>query len=207
MTDQPLVRQWARLGAGAGLAAMAVYTSFFLLPQHTPNWLAAAVVALFGPLLSAGSLGLYHVMAHHRRTVSVQLAAVANVVAGGLVTGMLLVQTAVGTQAEAVKQHAAAVWPAFRRVDFGLDVAWDIYIGLGTILFAANAYRHPVYGRIVGAAGMLVGAALLILNCASFPNPPGDSGLIDVGPLVGLWYTVMSVMTLRVPRWLEQRAT
>lgn len=185
---------------------MAVYTSFFLLPESSPNWLAAAVVSLFGPLLSAGSLGLYHVMVHHRRTVSVQLAVVANVVAGALVTGMLLVQTAVGTQAEAVKQHAAAVWPAFRHVDFGLDVAWDIYIGLGTILFAVNAYRHPVYGRIVGVAGMLVGAALLILNCASFPNPPGDSGLVDVGPLVGLWYTVMSVMTLRVRRWLEQQA-
>lgn len=206
MGNSALVRRWARLAVGAGLAATMVYTSFFFLPETTPNWLIALVVSSFGPLLSAASLGLYQVIAHHRRTVSLQLAVVANVAAGALVSCMLLVQTAVQTQRGVVKEQAGALWPAFRHVDYGLDVAWDVYIGLGTILFAANAYRHPLYGRVIGAAGVVLGAALLVLNFASFPNPPDSSGLIDVGPFVGLWYTALSLMTLRVSRWLGEGA-
>jgi hypothetical protein len=204
VSAETLVRQWARMTTGAGLAATAVYVSFFFLPETTPLWLGAAVVSLFGPLLSAGSLGLYHVMAHHRRTVSLQLAAAANVVAGALVTSMLLVQTAVGTERQVITRHDAAVWPAFRHVDFGLDVAWDVYIGIGTILFAMNAFGHPLYGRVIGAAGVLLGAALLGLNFASFPDPPGSSGLIDAGPFVGLWYAALAVMTWRAPGWLDR---
>jgi hypothetical protein len=40
--------------------------------------------------------------------------------------------------------------------------------------------------------------ALIALNAATFPWPPGDRGLIDIGPVIGLFVIVLAarLMTL-----------
>ena len=94
---------------------------------------------------------------------------------------MILVQLAAGDRGE--DASAQAVW-------LGLDVAWDIYIGVGTLLFAAAAYTHEWFGRIIGIFGIVIAVLLLFLNLWTFPAPPANAGLFDVGPLVGGWYLV-----------------
>jgi hypothetical protein len=54
-------------------------------------------------------------------------------------------------------------------------VAWDVYLGLGTLLFAFSAWSHPRLGRPFAVSGALIAMALLALNLASFPTPPSDS--------------------------------
>jgi hypothetical protein len=56
------------------------------------------------------------------------------------------------------------------------------------------------FGRWFGLPGIVVAAALYILNFATFPIPPESAGLVDVGPLVGLWYAVVWVQVLRLGR-------
>jgi hypothetical protein len=46
-------------------------------------------------------------------------------------------------------------------------------------------------GTWLAVPGLLVGGLLLIFNMATFPTPPENAGLVDVGPLVGLWYLVV----------------
>jgi peptidoglycan/LPS O-acetylase OafA/YrhL len=75
----------------------------------------------------------------------------------------------------------------------GLDVAWDLYIGAGTILFALCMFGRRGLGAWLAVPGVLIGVLLLIFNIATFPKPPADAGLVDVGPLVGLWYLVIYV--------------
>jgi hypothetical protein len=46
-----------------------------------------------------------------------------------------------------------------------------------------------------------IAVALLALNLAAFPENPGDAGLIDVGPLVGLWYLGVTVCMAQSLHW------
>jgi hypothetical protein len=82
---------------------------------------------------------------------------------------------------------------ALRAVWWGLDVAWDLYIGTGTILFALCMFGRRGLGAWLGVPGLLIGALLLIFNIVTFPNPPANTGLVDPGLLVGLWYLVVYV--------------
>jgi hypothetical protein len=52
----------------------------------------------------------------------------------------------------------------------------------------------------------VIGALLLATNLASFPEPPGDSRLIDLGPLVGLWYLIVALRIGWSLRWVEEQA-
>jgi hypothetical protein len=101
----------------------------------------------------------------------------------------------------AVKDVADPPDEGLRAVYWGLDVAWDLYIALGTVAFAIALY-HARWLRLWALPGLAAGAALFVLNLASFPEPPGSAGLVDIGPLVGLWYTgvtVGAVVGLRSP--------
>ncbi len=49
-----------------------------------------------------------------------------------------------------------------------------------------------------GWTGMGLAAALLALNIATFPVPPGNAGLVDLGPAVALWYVAVSIQLMRL---------
>lgn len=43
------------------------------------------------------------------------------------------------------------------------------------------------------------------LNLGTFPTPPGNAGLLGLGPLVALWYVVVSTQMLRSRHWAAVR--
>ena len=47
---------------------------------------------------------------------------------------------------------------------------------------------------------MVLGALLVVLNVVTFPTPPADAGLFDIGPFVGLWYLFLMIRVLIVSR-------
>lgn len=85
---------------------------------------------------------------------------------------------------------ARAAFEAGNGLQLGLDVAWDVFLAIGTAALAANMRRHPRFGSGFAASGLVIAVALIGLNLARFPDNPGQAGLVDVGPLVGLWYLV-----------------
>lgn len=189
--------RWIRLAIALGIATCVVYPSllFLSLPPLPTVILAAAV----GPLLGMASLGLYHFLRLHQPSISAQLAAACNFLGGALFSTMLLVQIAVRIQAagQPIDRPVAAVW-------LGLDVAWDVYIALGTALFAWAMWSHPRFGRAFAVSGLLIAVLLLAFNFYTFPKPPGESGLIDLGPFVGLWYLVVTIQMWRSLQWVRQ---
>jgi hypothetical protein len=78
-------------------------------------------------------------------------------------------------------------------VHLGIDVAWDLYIGVGTLLVAVAVRSHRAFGVSFGLTGAVAALALLVLNALTFPRPPANAGLVDVGPAIGLWYLAVSV--------------
>lgn len=188
--------RWVQIGIGLGIATSVVYPSliFFSLPKLLTIILAAAI----GPLLGIASLGLYHFLRLDRPSVSAQLAAFCNFFGGALFSTMLLVQLAVRLRAagQPIDQQIVAVW-------LGLDVAWDLYIALGTGLFAWAMWTHPRLGRGFAVSGIFLAVLLLSFNLYSFPEPPGEKNLIDLGPFVGLWYLAITVQMWRSLSWVK----
>ncbi len=163
-----------------------------------PLALSAALAASFGPTLAFGSIGLWRLIRLHHVSVAAAAGAGLNAIGGALFTAMLLVQMAVGV---ATGNHTdrplQAVW-------LGLDVAWDAYIGIGTALFGLSMVRHPRFGRVFGSTGIAIAIALLCLNLYTFPIPPANAGLVDLGPLVGCWYLVVTVRVWQSLDWAER---
>lgn len=197
-----LTSQWALMSIITGLGAIISYTLIILL---SGPFIALVIVAsAFGPLLAAASLGLYHVLAETGNPVVLQLAVLFNVLGSAIFTVMLLVQLAIGYQLQSIGKETidlTSLRTALVGVQLGLDVGWDIFISLGTLLFAASMLADARFGWMVGAAGILIAVVLLILNLWAFPTPPAAKNLVDLGPLLGLWYLVVTIMMIR---WLSK---
>jgi hypothetical protein len=177
-------RAWAVTAAVAGPVGLVSYALLIALPAPEPLQVALTFGFAGGLALAAG--GLYLGLLAPRTPRLGLVAAVSTVVATALLTAMILLQIAIQVYAPRPERALVAIW-------LGLDVAWDLYVGVGTLLFAACLRWHPSFGRWFAWPGIVVALALLVLNTATFPEPPADVGLVDVGPFVALWYLVIFV--------------
>ena len=176
--------RWARWSGGAGLAALISYIALMALPAPPPIQVLLVFGFAFG--LTVASIGLHLGVTRGVAPRLGLVAAVANTVAAGELSAMLLVQMA-------VKAAVAKPDAAFTAIWLGLDVAWDLFVGAGTVLFGLALWRHPAFRPLTAAGGVIAGICLLVLNVATFPVPPAEAGFFDAGPFVGLWYVILSV--------------
>ena len=50
---------------------------------------------------------------------------------------------------------------------------WDVFLAIGTFLFALNMWTHPRFGRaFTRSPGGVLAVLLLTLNFGTFPEPP-----------------------------------
>jgi len=94
--------------------------------------------------------------------------------------------------------------PAGRGGLVGSGCSLDVYIALGTAFFAWAMWSHPRLGRGFAISGILLAVLLLAFNLFSFPEPPGENNLIDLGPFVGLWYLAVTIQMWRSLSWVRQ---
>lgn len=210
--EKALYRIWIRVGIYAGLGASVVYPLMIFVPL--PKKIALILASLFGPLLMVASLGLYYFLKAHRKTVTGQLAVISNIVACAMVSLMLIVQLSVNLSMAGLMDSAGEgiseatkkwIWQVVDKVQLGMDMSWDIFIAIGTILFGVTMMKHPRFGKIFGFLGFLIGHFVLIFNLATFPTPPGDAGLIDIGPFLGIWYLVATILIIRSLKWFDKQ--
>ncbi len=204
-------RRLVLTGSACGLAGSVFYA--LVAAVELPRTVALLLFFAFGPLVSVGVVGLATYINARGRLVSAYLAQMFGIAAGVLVNLMAVVQVsnreyfrtyiaeaADPQQKEQLRQMLKGVF----TVQLGIDVSWDIFISLATVLFGYALMRAPGLDRWLGALGMLSAASLLVLNLSTFPVPPGEAGSVDLGPAVGLWFMVVSirvlVVTLRGPR-------
>ena len=190
--SEPAEIRWIQAGIVGGLAASVLYPTLLFAPL--PLAASATLAALLGPAIGVGSLGLWQLIRLEGRSIASTLGALFNFTAGALFVAMVLVQLAVRGSGEVFERPLVGVW-------LGLDVAWDVYIGLGTIFFAVSMWRHPRFGRFFAGLGLALGALVLVLNLLTYPTPPAEAGSVDVGPFVGLWYLAATILVWRALGW------
>jgi len=175
-----------RFGIVAGLIACISYplTAFVPLPMRA----TAAVAACFGPALAVECFGLKALLDAQERTPSSALGLLLNALGGALFAATALVQIAAF---QLVKDRKLLL--PLNGIWLGLDKAFDVYIGLGTIFFAVAMWRHPRFGRVFAVTGLAIGAGFIFLNFYAFPSNPANVGFFDPGPFIGLWYLAVTV--------------
>ena len=187
--DDP-ARSAVPAGIAAGLVCSVAYP--LVVSEALPYFLTVLMAASFGPAFAIASLGLRAFLGMRRRSLAADLGLLSNAGAGVLFTAMLFVQMAV-TKDPAWRTSSGdlvSIW-------LGLDVAWDVYLALGTAFFASAMLRDPRLGAAVGAAGLIIALGLAVLNLGTFPTPPAGAGAVDLGPLAGLWYLVVVILMWR----------
>lgn len=200
-----LRRSWIRAGLAAGVLAMADYMLLQLLPG--PKLLLLALVVAFAPLLAAGAMGVYQVAALHRPGVALQVGTGAVAVAGVVFTLMGLVQLAGRASLAALDAggETGAARRAIETVRLGFDLGWELGFALGAVLVAWALLRHPRFGWLYAAPGVVAGLAVVTVAFLAFPEDPVSAGLLDLGPVLALWWLAVTARALLSREWVEER--
>lgn len=185
------------LGGICGISGTTMYVlASFLSVNHTILY----AIAISWPILSIIFVySIYKYVALEHQTTANQLSFLFAALGFTIVACMISIQLAVkwGIDEYLIglpeKEELVSLFRQnIRLVDQGLDVAWDLFIGTSLIfLFAAikGHYRFRFYWAI---PSVILGSLLIIFNVITFPAPPNTKGLLDVGPLVGLYIIALS---------------
>ncbi len=189
------------VGSGiAGIVAVACYILAIAVPWPETQFGISSALVVVGawPILSIFySYGLYSFVAAERESTLNRLAFVFAVAAFSTVPGMIVVQLAVGAGMSEITaglddRTTKALRRGLNMIDLGLDVAWDLLIGTALILSGMAMRRRSELGPAWAIPSAFLGTALIVVNAWTFPWPPGDRGLFDIGPFIGVFVMALA---------------
>lgn len=190
-----------KIGAIAGILSIIFYFSAAAF-----SFLPISVGRLFGfafPLLWIVSyMGMYRFLKKESQTATIEIAYVFGVIGAAIACSLIVIQQAniiwhqelmTSVSSEEAKALLKATYRGANRVQAGLDVAFDIFITISWILFGLNIAKSQSFNKILGWTVSLIALLLLVLNLSTFPDGPAEAGLIDLGPLLGLWALIFYI--------------
>ncbi len=196
MTVQP---QTLRATGVFGVLAIVSYLTAIFVPM---SWSGSFAVGMAFPLCGIIYVyGLFAFIGTENDGLANRAGLIFSIGGFVLLAAMMAVQLAVRAGFEEYQGMLGGIpedmWPSLRRilrlVDWGLDVAWDFFIGSGLIASGLAMTGHSRFRWVWGGPMMAFGAALMILNAWTFPWPPDSRDLFDVGPAIGLFMLALSV--------------
>jgi hypothetical protein len=191
------------LWLGGGIAGMASIVAYLLAiavpwPETQLGTSAGLLVAAAFPILGiVYSYALCSFVAAERDGAANRLGLLFAVAGFSTLLAMLVVQLAVGSGiGEITRELDAGTARALRRglrlIDLGLDVAWDLLMSTGLVFWGMAIRKRSGLGPGWGIPLVALGLGLIGLNAATFPWPPGDHGLVDLGPVTGLFMLALA---------------
>jgi hypothetical protein len=197
-----------RAGAFAGIAVAAMY----LVPRVAPvGFLSTYLFIYQGPLLVVAFVGLYPLLSRPTPVLAL-LGSLFGVVAGVCrmlfsVVQMTNIEYLDSYMRGARTPEAAQSWQDILTgvftVQNGISYVMDFFLDWAVLLFALAMWRHPRFGKVFTITGFAAAGSHLVMKAYTFPKPPAEAGLLDAGPLVALWATIVFVWVLRSLRWLD----
>ena len=191
----------------SGPAVVLVYLAAALGLIRNVNTIILTLVFAIGPVAIVGVLSISDRLSNDANSTIVQMGKIFLIIAFSFFTLMLVVQQTVFLEfqrfrSEETSQTAVEtlkyVFKGVNLVQLGMDVAFDIFYCVGTISLAAAMYRHSDFGRFLGVFGSISAVGLLVLNLWTFPDVPSEKGLVDLGPVTGIWWLMVIVQMVRL---------
>jgi hypothetical protein len=192
----------------AGIAGVVCYFLAILIswPENQMGTSVGLVTVSAFPILGiVFGYGIYYVLAAEHDSTANRLAFVFAVAGFATLLGMIMAQLAVaaGTSEMANgldEEIAKALRRGLRLIDLGLDVAWDFLMGTAMIFWGVAMRDHRGFGPWWGIPLAVLGIAVIVLNAATFPWPPGSHGLFDIGPLAAVFFVGIGVRLIFLGR-------
>ena len=202
-------RRYMLVAVIAGLATLATYFIAILVPL--PSLRASYVVFMaFGPLFCVTIFALRMFLKEEHPSIALDVGALLMIIAGAINTLMAAMQGALRIyfndlpHDESVPEAAQTAWKmgfhSGNALQLGADMAWDVFVLSGFIVWGVALLRHPRFGPWFAWSAIALGAAGLILNAATFPTPPAEGDLLDIGPFVGLWFAAATIRVILLLR-------
>jgi len=193
-----MIAGWAKIGIISGLFACFAYPVMTLvsLPRIPQIILGGG----FGPAFAIACISLMHILQARKRTPTLELAGILSALAGALVTAMIIVQMSINYSTYSIddKQLASLLGHRIWDVVLGLDVAFDMFVGIGTFFFAINMISDKRFGKIIGWLGIFTSIVVILgANFFYFPDPPYVHGFPHVGIFAGVWYLAVTILMIR----------
>jgi hypothetical protein len=198
------------LSAVAGSLGIAMYMarSFFTLPDP----IEIAFYALFGPALVLAFFGLAPLLAQGKAPLSAYVGSLFGIIGGAVnmcfavvqMCNLSTLQPAIQNATDPlVREDLRRVLAGVFTVQNGLNITMDFFIDVAAFFWAYAMWHHPRYGRGVALLAPFLVGTHFVLKAYTFPVPPREAGFFDAGPMVGVWFTIVSVMTWRA--WMLDR--
>jgi len=187
-----------------GLVLITVYLISATGIVPLPMAIARTAIFLLGPFAIIGITFLaskYKPQDDYR--LMQQIGHVFIVIAFGLFTTMLVVQHAGFSFYESNKEfitNAKEIFNIINSVQLGIDISFDIFYSLGILMFSFSFLKLKRMGLLIGIIGITTSLGLLSLNLITFPLPPKNAGLIDLGPYTIIWWILLIVYIDRIQK-------
>jgi hypothetical protein len=202
-------RRYMRLAVICGIATLATYLVAILVPLPSLR-VSYLLFMAFGPLFCVSIFALRMFLKEDRPSIALDVATLLLVIAGAINTLMAAMQGALRIyfndlpHGESVPEAAHTAWKmglhSGNALQLGADMAWDIFVLSGLIIWGVALIRHPRFGPWFAWSAIAIGAAGLVLNSATFPTPPAEGDLFDIGPFVGLWFAAATIRVILLLR-------
>ena len=167
-----------------------------------PIAIARTAMFLLGPFAIIGITSIASSYTPHEDFKKIQhIGHIFIVIAFGLFTTMLVVQQSGFSFYESNKEsitNAKEVFRLVNSVQLGIDISFDIFYCLGILFFSFSFLKLKGLGLLVGIIGVTTSISLLSLNMITFPIPPAESGLIDLGPFSIIWWVLIAIYIERI---------
>lgn len=198
---------WVKSGV-AGIAAVFCYFLAIVIswPETQVGTSTGLLVVSAFPILGiVFSYGIHSALAAEKESTANRFGFVFAAAAFAMLLGMIFVQLAVGAGiGEMIKgldeETAKALRRGLKLIDLGLDVAWDFLMGTAMIFWGVAMRRRSAFGPWWGIPLVVLGIAVIVLNAATFPWPPGSHGLVDIGPVIALFFVGMAARLILLGR-------
>lgn len=188
-------------GGTCGILGTVSYILAITLP------LSPTLVFILGtlwPILSIiFAFVVYKYIAIEKQSISNQLAFLFTSIAFVLVSIMIAIQLVAKTGMNETIANAqgneqdilTAILTSLRWVDLGIDLAWDMFLGVALLFLSSAVFKHPRFGLWWSIPFAVLGILMIFLNLLTYPHPPDTQGIFDIGPVVG---TVMIIFASRI---------
>ena len=164
------------------------------------------VLALF--LMLIAFLGLYRLLSQEKPNLATTIGTLFGIIACAVMVEMNIVQGSVMVKMgkmflsatdDTQRQTAIALYKGLRYIDFGLDLAFDVFFFTAWMLLGSAMLRNKNFGIIFGSIGIVLFAVTTILNLWSAPTPPP----FDMGPIDSLWVLAVYIQMVRSSKTLN----
>lgn len=193
------IQQLEKIGAISGILSVLFYLIAATI-SGIPDYIGRLLAFVFPLLWIISFMGLYSFLKREKHTPTLEISYIFGIIGATLACVFLVIQQANfvwhDIAIESSKTDEASLLAIFKgvnRVQLGIDVAFDIFISISWFLFGLNIAKHHIARKILGWITCIITTGLLMMNMITFPIPPEDAGLLDFGPLLGIWVLVIYI--------------